>query len=190
MIRYTLLVFLCSIFVSLGHYVTGHPNDLKLLSSYQLIEENGTAKTDMVAENRTGQMDVFRLPNDVVPVSYSLRIATDFEKLTFSGHVEIVIEAVSRTCRITLNAKDVNVTEVEVIDHKSNVALDVVNQYIVERNEQLIIELNSTNICLTPSKLYIVKIKYDAYLREDMSGYYKSSYRENNEIKYGINDKI
>lgn len=188
MIWFTTVIFLCLSAVLSWHYATCQSNGLLSSSSYRSYTENDITETDTMAENGTGQMDVFRLPGDVFPESYTLKVATDFANLAFSGHVEILIKTVKSTCRLTLNAKDVNVTRVAVVDHKSNAPLDVVDYYLVDRNEQLIIDLNDTKICVIASRLYIIRIEYNASLRDDMSGYYKSSYKENNEIKYELND--
>lgn len=191
MIWFTSTVFLCLFsLLPWRYHAAGQSNDLLSLSSYRLIAENGFSDTETAAENSTGQMDEFRLPNEVIPVSYALDVATDFANLSFSGRVEIVVRSMARTCKITMNAKDLDVTDIEVIDYRSNMSLPVVDYHIVDRNEQLIVVLNDTSLCLIPTRWYTLKITYGAFLRDDMSGYYKSSYRENNEIKYGIIDKI
>lgn len=143
----------------------------------------GTSSDEPSSEST---MDVFRLPTDVFPVSYTLEIATNFEDFTFSGHVEIVIQSNASTCQVILNSKELHITSVEVIEHMLNTSLSVINHYPVERNEQYVIVLNETMNCLVPDKLYIVKIDFNAIIRDDMSGYYKSSYKDNGVTKYII----
>lgn len=134
----------------------------------------------------TAEMDVFRLPKNVLPVSYNLTVATDFESFTYSGQVDIVVHASLKTSQIVLNAKDIKVTGVEVIDQASNDLLTVDDHYLVDKNEHLIIVLNHSSGGLIPLRSYIVKITFEASLRDDLDGFYKSSYKENNVTKYCI----
>lgn len=150
---------------------------------------NGTStvsppETSSHKPSSESSIDVIRLPNDVLPVSYTLEIATDFEDFTYSGHVEIVIQSNASTCQIVLNSKELQITSVDIIEQEFNTSLSVFDHYLVEKNEQFIIDLNETMKCLVPDQLYTVKIDFKALLRDDMSGYYRSSYKENGVTKY------
>lgn len=173
------VVYLC--FSGFAYRVDGRSDDF-LLYSYDLFVENGIETVS--TNNGAAEMDVFRLPTDVFPVSYGLEVATDFVNLTYSGRVEIVVQTTVKTCQIILNAKDLLVTGVEVIDQKLNASLTVVNHYLVDKNEQMVILLNDTVRCLIPGRFYVIMVDFGALLRNDMSGYYKSSYKENNVTKY------
>jgi len=131
-----------------------------------------------------GAMDAFRLPDDVRPVSYALEVATDLDAFAYTGRVSVVVRATARTCRIVLNAKDVRATAVEVLDRHLDENVPVAGFRPVRRNEQLVIALNGTRKCLTPSRTYVVRVAFEGSLADDMSGYYRSSYRENNVTKY------
>lgn len=151
--------------------------------------DNGPPPSSANDTVAAGTMDAFRLPSDVVvPVSYQLQVATDFERFAYSGRVDVVVRAIGRSCRIIMNVKDVRVTEVTVIDRKTNANVPVAEFYPVRRNEQLVIALNDTGkTCLVPSRLYSVNVTFNASLRDDMSGYYRSSYAENDVTKYAQN---
>ncbi|KAL5244502.1 hypothetical protein ACI65C_011912 [Semiaphis heraclei] len=142
-----------------------------------------SAKNDnLVATNDTA--GVYRLPDGVTPVSYALRVDTDLDRLSYSGSVEItIITSVSpKLCRIVLNAKDVWVTGVRVTDVNTGVPLTVTERQLVEGDEQLIVTVDGR--CLIPARHYVVAIDFQAPLRDDMSGYYRSSYREGNVTKW------
>lgn len=128
-------------------------------------------------------MDVFRLPTDVFPVSYTLEVSTDFENLAYSGRVEIDIQATAPTCHVILNSKDLRITGIRVVDKKINTSLKLEEYYLVEKNEQFVVVLNKTSKCLSANRLYTLKVEFEAPLRNDMIGYYKSSYKENNVTK-------
>jgi len=175
MIWYVLAAFLCLAASSLQHRAASRTDD----DSSMVAAGNAPGTT---ADNGTaGTMDVFRLPDTVVPLSYALRVATDFENMTYSGRVDIVIQTTASTNRIVMNAKEVQTTEVNVIDQKTNENLPLANFSMVDKNEQLVIALNKSMIS---SRFYLVNVTFKAPLRDDMSGYYKSSYRENNVTKY------
>lgn len=129
------------------------------------------------------EMDVFRLPGDVIPVTYELRVATDLESFTHSGRVRTDVVATSATCLIVMNAKDLHVTGVVVTDRKSGQSLTTVDWTLVDRNEQLIVQLNRTTGCLIPTRSYTIDLDYDGTLRTDMSGFYRSWYKEDDQIK-------
>lgn len=179
MIRYILVAFSCLIILPWHHNAADRLDNLSWLSD-NLVTANELTSAE--------EMDAFRLPSNVFPVSYELKVSTDFENLTYFGRIDIVVQATVKTCRIILNAKDVYVNEVEVIDQKLSVNLPIVDYYLVDKNEWLVIALNDTNACLISSRKYIVKVVFEASLRRDMTGFYKSSYKENDVKKYDINN--
>lgn len=129
-------------------------------------------------------MTEFRLPDDVTPVSYALRVATCFDRFHYSGTVEIAVRANRPTCAVTMNVKDVRVTAVRVVDRKSGEPLTVAGYRSDDANERLVVRLNRTDRCLTRTRHYVVTVDFGAPLRDDMIGYYRSSYRENGVTKY------
>jgi len=137
-----------------------------------------------------GTAGVYRLPGGATPVSYALRVDTDLDRLSYSGSVEITIVASEspKLCRIVLNAKDVGVTAVRVSDVKTGTPLPVVDRQLVDGDEQLIVTVGGW--CLLPTRYYVVAVDFQAPLRDDMSGYYKSSYREGNVTKYTFSQTL
>lgn len=186
MIRCVLAVLSwCAVQPWCHHGAAGQSNNLRSLKLgyYGDAGDGGFAAANHSADDA---MDVFRLPTSVRPVSYELQVATDFERMTYAGRVTIVFKtSVSSTDRLVLNSKDLRVTGVAVTDQKTNTPNEVRRYYAVDKNEQLVIELNcSAAGCLTRNRPYVVDIAFEAPLRDDMSGYYKSSYTEDNAIKY------
>lgn len=127
---------------------------------------------------------VYRLPAGVTPVSYALRVDTDMDNLSYSGGVDIAIvsEVTPKLCRIVLNAKDLRVTDVRVTDVNTGTRLTVADRWLADDDEQLIVTLEGR--CLLPERRYEVAVDFQAPLRDDMSGYYRSSYLEGNVTKY------
>lgn len=130
--------------------------------------------------NQSATMDVFRLPGDTEPLSYTLRVwpfvNPEKDSFTFEGEVVIRVLAINGTDELTLNAVDLNVMSVAVTDLDKNTELDPVGFAVVARNEQLKIQVGSPG--LIADRTYDVKIKYTGNLRDDMTGFYRSSYQD------------
>lgn len=133
--------------------------------------------------------DAHRLPADVRPVSYELRVATDFALFTFAGRARVTVRADRPTCRVTMNAAaDLRVTGVRVTDRETGGPLTVAGYRATADDERLTVELNGTDRCLVQSREYAVDVEYDGRLRDDMAGYYRSSYAEHGREKYERHD--
>lgn len=134
------------------------------------------------------KMDVFRLPNNTEPLSYKLSISPFLDPTTrnfsFAGEVIIDIRVITSTQELTLNAYGLQIGEIEVTDIvDSSMKISVLSNKIVDKNQQLKIQLNKPG--LIADRTYKVQIKYTGKLRDDMTGFYKSSYfdRESNRVK-------
>lgn len=127
-----------------------------------------------------GKMDVFRLPNNTEPISYTLDIQTFIEpennKFSFTGTVIVTIRVKSSTEELTLNVDDLKINQIDVKDTNSSTTVEVTGNYIVDKNEQLIIQLKTPG--LIADRVYEVKIAYSGDLRNDMTGFYRSWYKD------------
>lgn len=138
------------------------------------------------AQDETDKMDVFRLPNDTEPISYRLDVQTFIEpennNFTFIGTVVVTIQAKTSTEEITLNVDDLNINQINVKDKETSTEIEVTGNQVVDKNEQLVIQLKTPG--LIADRVYEVKIAYSGELRNDMSGFYKSWYKdEKNDTK-------
>lgn len=126
------------------------------------------------------KMDVFRLPNNTEPISYSLNVQPFIEpennNFTFIGTVTIIILAKTTTEELTLNADGLKIKKIDVKEKNSTNSVIVTGNYIVVKNEQLIIQLQTPG--LIADRVYEVKIEYSGELRNDMTGFYRSSYTD------------
>jgi len=135
---------------------------------------------DPVAE----KMDVFRLPENTSPVSYVLWFAPNLSDWTVTGVANITVKVEIETQSVTLNLKDLNVTDVSVMDvtnseHTRNIK--VKDKVELTKNEQFEIQFEKT---MPGNRILLLTIKYKAQIRDDMSGLYKSSYTENGVTKW------
>lgn len=78
---------------------------------------------------------------------------------------------------LTLNADGLNITQIDVTDTTNTstpIAIGVIGFNFVVKNEQLKIHLDTPG--LIADRVYEVRIVYSGKLRDDMTGFYKSSY--------------
>ncbi|XP_025415668.1 aminopeptidase N-like isoform X2 [Sipha flava] len=148
-------------------------------------------------DNNIGTTDV-RLPRDVVPESYNLRIVPYLwpddrgaSNSTFDGQVSIVVNVTAPVDNITLHAVDLNVTECLVTRHPKM----VLNEHVMMA-DSFFIPIQETQLDLS-KQFFIIKfkdmleadyqytiyIKYTGKFQDNMEGFYKSSYRVANETK-------
>jgi len=122
---------------------------------------------------------VFRLPDNTEPISYKLRIKTIIDPenndFKFTGDVTITIRAKTTTEELILNADGLQITKVEVMGPNAS-TVAVRSQSLSVKNEQLKIQLDQPG--LIADQVYDVQITYSGQLRRDMTGFYLSSYTD------------
>lgn len=135
-------------------------------------------------EDDERKMDVFRLPGNTRPESYDLRFVLNFngKNSTFSGVTKIIIVPSSTTKVVTLNVKDLNVTNVEVRDvgGPSPGHVKISDSMLWENNEQFEIRLVEAAVV---GRRYLVTISYEGNIRTDLTGLYMSFYEEGDVTK-------
>lgn len=127
--------------------------------------------------------DVIRLPDTTRPKSYDVSFVPNFKgpNSTYSGVAKIVVSASLATDAITLNiGKELNVTDVTVTRIGDGDEPIGVTEYR-EINEQFNIQLDQL---LVTNRSYAVTIRYTGRFRNDRTGFYLSSYDEDNDTKY------
>lgn len=142
-----------------------------------------TVRSSYGQQNGSQPMDVFRLwPSSTTPLSYDLRFTPVFNGVnsTFTGVAKITLTATSPGKVIVLNIKDLVVDTMTISDMK-NQRNQSINKWVYnENNEQLEIYLDNSYIS---KRNYLLTIEYNGKIRNDMTGFYMSSYQENNQTK-------
>lgn len=132
------------------------------------------------AQDNGEKMNVFNLPGNTEPISYKLNIKTvmDSQKniFMFTGDVTISIRVKTTTEELILNADGLNITEVKMTDTNASTIIDVLSYKLSVKNEQLVIKLKAPG--LIADRVYDVQIAYSGQLRRDMTGFYLSSYKD------------
>jgi len=127
------------------------------------------------------KMDVFRLPENTSPVSYDLWFAPNMSDWTFEGCAKIIVDInTADTKTVTLNLNNLTVTSVLAADVLNNRDTPVAEYEYQTKNEQFVIRFRRA---IPKNKQLLLTIKYKGYIRDDMTGLYRSSYIENGVTK-------
>lgn len=157
---------------------------LEILNSTEPFNENSTTEnstshlTDLVElKNNTLQSNIsFRLPENIIPDLYIIEVKTYLEDdFHFEGRVNIRFYCFNDTSEIILHAKDLNISESEVIlsENGTGDVIEISEHWYHIDNWFYIIKLANP---ILAGQTYLLDIPYCAYLRETLHGYYKSNY--------------
>ncbi|KAG0214740.1 hypothetical protein BGX33_001857, partial [Mortierella sp. NVP41] len=113
------------------------------------------------------------LPTNVTPVHYDLKLNPDMETFIFTGEVSININIHEPTAEIQLNAKKLNidrafVTVGETIHKATSIDADDEKQVATFKFAQTL-----------PQGLAVLKIDFDGKINNQMNGFYRSQYKDN-----------
>lgn len=118
----------------------------------------------------------YRLPTNVRPSKYDILLTPYFDgenKFKFDGNVDITISVLENVKNITLHAKDLFITklslkgvEIKEVDDINYKLDEETNFLIIQRKENKTIEKGD----------YTLTIKYIGILNNEMRGFYRSSY--------------
>ncbi len=114
--------------------------------------------------------------NDINPVSYKIRLEPDLKALTFSGDIEIVIEASKPVSEISLNALELAFQRCDVLIGNKFMQCQF---YVDNQKERM-------TICL-PKKItgkIILEISFSGKINDRMAGFYVSKYYSGGAWKY------
>lgn len=145
-----------------------------------------TAATDNSNDNPAILKDV-RLPRSITPISYDIVIVPYLsgENFTFDGDVIIKMQVLETCKNISLHSFMLkihrNITSIHKVTANESQSLTIKNQYFIEAKQFLVIETEEE---LERGEIYQLKISYIGQIRDNLQGFYKSSYTVNNETKW------
>lgn len=121
----------------------------------------------------------YRLSHDVIPSNYNLTITPDLKKWTFFAVVKITVRATAENIKnISLHAKDLTLenNNVQVYPVK-NSSIQLFGSIGPSNNltELVTIHLNDK---MDKDTDYILIIRYSGNIRDDLTGFYQSTYME------------
>ncbi|XP_013422080.1 puromycin-sensitive aminopeptidase-like [Lingula anatina] len=121
-----------------------------------------------------------RLPTNVKPVNYDLRLQPNLEAFTFTGTEDISLEICNPTNVIKLNSAEIKVQEVKYNGKEG----DVTDVQIAYSEEEEILSLTfPKQLQVGPGKLHF---SFTGILNDKMRGFYRSKYTHpNGETRHG-----
>jgi len=139
----------------------------------------GSADRLVTAQGESDELSSYRLPRDTQPFAYGLRLVPRYDigsgSYTFVGQVEISIYVNSITPNVTLNAKDMQINSVAITEFTTQRDLEV-DSYELDNDAEILTIYVASNLLV--DRRYQVKIIFQGLLRTDMTGFYKSVYKE------------
>lgn len=106
----------------------------------------------------------YRLPQDVIPLSYKLFIKPDLHSGTYIGHVEVQCQVQIPTHTITLHSKNLNVNKAYL---NNDTELQIANKEIYD----FLILTSETQ--LNGGQIYKVNIDFEGDMKNKTYGFYR-----------------
>ncbi|XP_048251328.1 uncharacterized protein LOC124113176 isoform X1 [Haliotis rufescens] len=133
--------------------------------------------------------DVIFLPKTVKPIFYDLEMRPnmyegDPSAFTFNGHVKITIECLQPSNDVILHANKLDITSGSVqfgVDDNNSDDVKYVSHELDSGNQLLKIHLNKNMI---KNRVYYVKMNFTGPLKDDLVGFYLSSYKRGDTTVY------
>lgn len=150
---------------------------LAVLCSTVLVSANPISKlsqrvTSFVKSEKAGE---YRLPNNTVPLGYTVHLSTrvDKEDFAFTGEVKIDLEIVEPTKSITIHKRQLEIDAVKLECKGEQIANPT--HTFDEKTEHLTFDLVNE---FAKGVECTLEIKYKGTLRTDNGGFYRSSYTD------------
>jgi aminopeptidase N len=130
----------------------------------------------------------YRLPKHIQPSEYDLKLtpymkAEDgIKRFTFDGEVKITLKVITANQNtITLHSQDLNIdnTSITVMDGQNLIPVQSVT---VQTEYSFIVLTLAQNLII--NRDHVLSCKFSGNMQDDMTGFYKSSYKEGSITKY------
>lgn len=155
---------------------------LEFATSFNVCPHNPLLTDKDVSKNGSDHLS-YRLPKEVVPTSYIVHLDKDRTNFTYLGSVQIFVSVVEPTSTVVVHNDGLRIMEEEVnlypATNDSSVE-PILCRYHDAKRQFYIVKFEQT---LEPGE-YVLRIRFEGEIRDDVFGFYRSFYAENNETKY------
>jgi aminopeptidase N len=142
-----------------------------------------------ITENDTRHSKDLRLPRSIRPVSYDVVLLPFLtsDNFTFNGEVAIRINVMETCKNVTLHSTSLIInwsfSHIQKLneDNKPTENVSITNQYFVDEKQFLVLE---TGKDLEVNTSYIVRLQFVGTIKDNLQGFYKSSYNVGTETKW------
>ncbi|XP_016914829.2 aminopeptidase N-like [Apis cerana] len=155
---------------------------LEFAISYNVCPRSPLLDKKDVWKNGTGHSS-YRLPKEVVPTSYIVHLDKDRTSFTYLGSVSIFINVLEPTNTVVVHSDGLRVMGEDVNLYRAtndSFFEPILCQYHDAERQFYIIKVEGT---LEPGE-YVLRIRFEGEIRDDVFGFYRSFYVENNETKW------
>lgn len=122
----------------------------------------------------------FRLPRNIVPDHYDIRLDLDLETFTFSGEVGIDLTVTEASSAIVLNTADIDIKEALLTSDTGRVAISGISYD--EKYERATLSLENE---ISPGSHRLV-IDYTGEINDQLQGLYRSTFKDANGVEHPI----
>jgi len=118
-----------------------------------------------------------RLSRNVFPLKYRLDLNADIEQGVYNGTVGIAVSVENNTNTVLLHKVGLDITKTQIVGASSDgsSSIPISKTFYYQPNEFWVIELKED---LVGGQKYTIFISFNAIIANDLSGFYKSSYKK------------
>lgn len=161
-----------------------HRRDERLHSSHTL-----STSTQSPDGNATKFAKDLRLPRSVKPIAYDLMLLPFLtgDNFTFTGEVALKVHVVETCKNVTMHSAGLKINWSFSLlqkldeDDKPVENVSISSQYFVEDKQFLVLEASKE---LEANVFYLVRLQFSGTIKDDLQGFYKSSYNAGSETKW------
>lgn len=145
---------------------------LKLVFAYNNvnIEEN---------ENLNEISARYRLPKNIIPISYDLSIYTHPTDADYDGHVRIILQVLEKTDSIVLHTDALIIQPNISLSDKSGQLIPILYYVYDEETQMFTIKL----VHALESAEYTIELFFKGYIANDVFGFYASLYEVEGKLR-------
>lgn len=193
-------IFLCSLVavaLIVYNFATCH-QDVLSKSHFPLNDDKVTPTLSLTTSDKEDENDEakrgmdLRLPRSVKPISYDIALLPFLttDNFTFNGEVTIKIQILETCKNVTLHAYSLQIiwsqSQIQKLDSDGYIVnvvenISIHNQYFVEEKQFFVLE---TTKQLKKDSFYIVKLHFVGTIKDNLQGFYKSSYKAGSETRW------
>lgn len=128
-----------------------------------------------------------RLPKHVRPSHYNLDIKADVVNLKFNGKISAYINVTKETSNIILHIKEMNITSANLTTQDDpSKPIEIEKSFPHPENEYHVSKTKAP----IKAGTYIYTVTYEALVSEKLTGFYKSTYKENGKTEVLLTTKF
>ncbi|XP_022081849.1 putative aminopeptidase-2 isoform X2 [Acanthaster planci] len=148
----------------------------EIKANIRWMEENFVEVTEWLDNASKEPWERIRLPDAILPISYDLKVRTDLTNFAFNGSVDILIECFEKTDVILVHNRNLTIpdgTTTLTREDGGTAPGYKVEPWLYAETEFIVIQLDAL---LEVGAKYRLHIEFNNALRNDLGGYYLSSY--------------